>query len=74
MLQYNYFLYLKQTFTNNMNSGIYSDIILRTYLPFMENCPQIPFEEFMLHQDNSRVHTSDECSQLIENLGIIWVN
>ena len=56
-----------------MNSGIYSDIILRTHLLFMENCPQIPFEDFMLHQYNSRVHTSDECSQLIENLGIIWV-
>ena len=39
----------------------------------MENCHQVRFRDFFFHQNNSPIHTSAECKQLIEYLNIRWV-
>ena len=62
-----------KTFRNNMNSDNYCEIIFKVFIPFLESCPFVAFEDFFLYQDNSPIHTSKQCKDFIESLNILWV-
>ena len=54
-----------------MDSTNYIEILNEIVVPF----GQATFgNDYILHQDNSPIHTSEECARFIETEGIRWVN
>jgi hypothetical protein len=62
-----------KSFANNMDSTNYCEIVYNTFLPFLEDSQHVPFRDFILHQDNSPIHKSNQCKQFLEALNIHWV-
>jgi hypothetical protein len=54
-----------------MNELVYGEIIFDNLKPWADNL--YPQSDFILHQDNSPIHTSDYCSRLLDELDVLWV-
>ena len=61
---FDHYIYYK-LFTNNLDQEGYSTILLETLLPF--GFRHYKGRRFYIHQDNSPIHTSHRCRDIIGN-------